>query len=48
MPAPASSLWNLLGWLLVLAEEVLFVWSYLLAGHGILTRMGAHDRSDNR
>lgn len=47
MPAPASSLWNLLGWLLVLAEEVLFVWSYLLAGHGLLTRVGAHDRSDN-
>jgi len=47
MPAPASSLWNLLGWLLVLVEEVLFVWSYLLAAHGILTRVGAHDRSDN-
>jgi len=47
MPAPASSLWNLFGWLLVLAEEVLFVWSYLLAGHGLLTRVGVHDRSDN-
>lgn len=45
MPAPASSLLQLLGWLLVLAEEVLFVWSYLLMCHGILIGAGTIDRS---
>lgn len=45
MPAPASSLVHLLGWLLVLAEEVLFVWSYLLLSHGILIGAGTLDRA---
>jgi hypothetical protein len=44
MPAPATSLVQLLGWLLVLAEEVLFVWSYLLLGHGLLIGAGTVDR----
>jgi hypothetical protein len=45
MPAPADSFLQVLGWLVVLAEEMLFVWSYLLMGYGVLTGMGAHDRS---
>jgi hypothetical protein len=45
MPAPATSLVQLLGWLLVLAEEVLFVWSYLLLSHGILIGAGTVDRT---
>ncbi|HRP35040.1 MAG TPA: hypothetical protein PLI48_04070 [Gammaproteobacteria bacterium] len=47
MPAPATSLLQLLGWLLILAEEVLFVWSYLLLCHGTLLGAGAIDRSDH-
>jgi hypothetical protein len=46
MPAPATSLVHGLGWLLVLAEEGLFVWSYLLLGHGILIGAGSIDRID--
>jgi hypothetical protein len=45
MPAPATSLVQLLGWLLVLAEEVLFVWSYLLLSHGLLIGAGTVDRA---
>jgi len=45
MPAPAASLLQLLGWLLVLAEEVLFVWSYLLLSHGLLIGIGSIDRA---
>lgn len=45
MPAPATSLVHLLGWLLVLAEEVLFVWSYLLLCHGLLIGAGTVDRA---
>lgn len=45
MPAPAASLLQLLGWLLVLAEEVLFVWSYLLMSHGTLIGAGTVDRA---
>ena len=45
MPAPATSLVYLLGWLLVLAEEVLFVWSYLLLSHGLLIGAGTLDRT---
>jgi hypothetical protein len=45
MPAPATSLVQGLGWLLVLAEEGLFVWSYLLFGHGILIGAGSIDRT---
>lgn len=45
MPAPATSLVQLLGWLLVFAEESLFVWSYLLMCHGSLLGAGTIDRS---
>lgn len=45
MPAPATSLVQGFGWLLVLAEEGLFVWSYLLLGHGILIGAGSLDRT---
>jgi hypothetical protein len=43
MPQPGASLGQALGWLAVLAEEVLFVWSYLLLCSGVL--LGA-SRSD--
>jgi hypothetical protein len=46
MPAPATSLAQALGWLLVLAEEGLFVWSYLLMGHGVLIGAGSIDRAE--
>ena len=46
MPAPAASLAQLLGWMLVLATEALFVWSYLRAGHGVLVVAGAYDRAE--
>lgn len=36
LPAPAGSLWQGLGWALLLAQEALFVWSYLLACRGIV------------
>lgn len=36
MPQPGRSLGQALGWLAVLAEEVLFVWSYLLLCSGVL------------
>ena len=36
MPQPGASLGQALGWLAVLAEEVLFVWSYLLLCSGLL------------
>jgi hypothetical protein len=36
---------QLFGWLLVLAEEVLFVWSYLLMSHGMLIGAGTVDRA---
>lgn len=45
LPAPATSLVDLLGWLLILAEEVLFVWSYLLLSHGLLLGAGTIDRA---
>lgn len=45
MPHPATSLVQLLGWLLILAEEMLFVWSYLLLSHGILIGAGTVDRA---
>lgn len=44
LPVPGTSAWQLLGWAVVLAEETLFVWSYLLLAHGVLTGVGAHDR----
>lgn len=44
MPSPGTSVLQLLGWLLVLAEGMLFVWSYLLMAFGVLTMVGTHDR----
>jgi hypothetical protein len=45
MPRPGGSLGQALGWLAVLAEEVLFVWSYLLLCSGVL--LGATRRDDS-
>ena len=45
MPAPGASLPQMLGWALVFAEQMLFVWSYLLMGYGVLRGIGAHDRA---
>lgn len=36
LPTPAESLWQALGWVLLLAQEALFIWSYLLACRGIV------------
>lgn len=36
MPTPGSSVWQAAAWCLVLAREVLFVWSYLLMCRGTL------------
>ena len=36
MPAPAHSVWQTLGWTLLLARDALFVWSYLLLCRGAL------------
>lgn len=46
MPNPGTSVLQLLGWLLVLAEGMLFVWSYLLMAYGVLTMVGTHDRDE--
>ncbi|MBN1238401.1 MAG: hypothetical protein JXB36_07855, partial [Gammaproteobacteria bacterium] len=40
MPQPGVSLVQGLGWLIVVAEEALFVWSYLLLNSGVLIRIG--------
>src|SRR5690606_22333161 len=40
LPDPASSLWQALGWLWLLAQEALFVWSYLLACRGMVVLGG--------
>lgn len=45
MPQPGVSLVQGLGWLLVVAEESLFVWSYLLLCHGILVGTNSDDRA---
>ncbi|MEX2497131.1 MAG: hypothetical protein WD448_13630 [Woeseia sp.] len=45
MPQPGASLLQLLGWLLVLAEEALFVWSYLLVCNAVLIGVSADDRA---
>jgi hypothetical protein len=45
MPQPGASLMQLLGWLLVLAEEALFVWSYLLMCNAVLIGVNADDRA---
>lgn len=44
MPAPAESALQLFGWLLVLGQQALFAWSYLLCGYGVLAAVGALDR----
>ncbi|NGX16165.1 hypothetical protein [Wenzhouxiangella sp. XN24] len=46
MPTPGTSVLQLLGWLLVFAEGLLFVWSYLLMAYGVLTMVGTHDRGE--
>jgi hypothetical protein len=38
MPQPAASLAQAVGWLAVLAEEALFVWSYVLACSAVLIK----------
>jgi hypothetical protein len=54
LPAPATSLWQVIAWCLVLAQEALFVWSYLLLCTGALKLHGSivgessnGDQSDN-
>jgi hypothetical protein len=44
MPTPGTSLLQLLGWLLVLADELLFVWSYLLLCQALLVAVSSNDR----
>lgn len=44
MPVPGAVLGQLAGWLVVVAEQALFVWSYLLMCNGIVIAMNAHDR----
>ncbi|MEZ5525913.1 MAG: hypothetical protein R3F26_00025 [Gammaproteobacteria bacterium] len=36
LPTPTDSVWQTLGWALLLAREALFVWSYLLLCRGML------------
>jgi hypothetical protein len=48
MPQPGTSLVQALGWLVVLAEESLFVWSYLLLGSGVLLGLDANDGSSGK
>jgi hypothetical protein len=45
MPQPGTSLVQALGWLIVFAEESVFVWSYLLLAGGVLVGFDARDRS---
>jgi len=45
MPQPGISLAQLAGWLVLLAEEVLFAWSYLLLCNGLLLGAEADDRA---
>lgn len=40
LPAPAQSLWQGLGWILLLARDALFVWSYMLLCRGVLSVCG--------
>lgn len=37
LPAPATSLWQVIAWCWVLAQEALFVWSYLMLCTGALS-----------
>jgi hypothetical protein len=45
MPTPGASLAQWAGWLVVVAEQALFVWSYLLMCNGILIGMNSRDRA---
>lgn len=36
LPAPAESVWQLLGWSIVFVQEVLFVWSLLLMSRAVI------------
>lgn len=45
MPEPGASFLQALGWLLVLAEEGLFVWSYLLLCSAVLIGVKSDDRT---
>jgi hypothetical protein len=36
LPAPAESVWQLLGWTIVFVQEVLFVWSLLLMSRAVV------------
>ncbi|MFU8815547.1 MAG: hypothetical protein ACNA7W_09385 [Pseudomonadales bacterium] len=45
MPIPGAALGQLAGWLVVVAEQALFVWSYLLVCNGIVIGMNARDRA---
>ena len=40
LPAPVQSLWQSVGWLFLLAQEALFVWSYMLLCRGVLSVCG--------
>jgi hypothetical protein len=44
MPVPGMSLLQLFGWLLVLVDEALFVWSYLLLCQSLLIAVNSDDR----
>jgi len=44
MPQPGTSLAQALGWLIVLAEEAVFVWSYLLLCSAVLIGTSRNDR----
>ncbi len=44
LPAPGASLAEAAGWLIVLAEEALFVWSYLSLCSVVLSGIHRHDR----
>lgn len=46
MPQPGTSLAEALAWLVVLAEEAVFVWSYLHLCSAVLLGIGSNDRSD--
>ena len=48
MPQPGTSLAQALGWLIVLAEEAVFVWSYLLLCSAVLIGVHRNDRGRDR
>jgi hypothetical protein len=48
MPQPGTSLAQALGWLAVLAEEAVFVWSYLLLCSAVLIGIDRNERSSRR